>query len=169
MRTVVVRVPGSGGRRIDPTSLVVTVWARKMRRIVLPWLPEEIESSGMGRVWVETPRPGRTPLFLDTGQQLERHTFTVRLCAPDLDRPVHKILNALGSANRSGKFVVVNVGAQPLGTGGLFRISDMRARIAEVGPKGHPVDATVDLEFTRATLVADPVGPLGRTKKRKKK
>lgn len=167
MPTTVVRVPGSVQPATGGTSLTVTVWARNIRSIVLPWMPEEIESSGLGRTWAETPRPGRTPLQADTGPQSERHTLTVRVCAADVDQPVHRILDALRDACGSGRFVVVTVASQPLGSGGLFRITDMRTRIAEHDITGRPVDVTVDLEFTRATWVSDPVGPVRRTRKKK--
>jgi hypothetical protein len=166
MPTTVVRVPGTAQPATGGTSLVITVWQRNIRSIVLPWMPDEIESSGLGRTWAETPRPGRAPLQADTGPQTERHALTVRVCAADVDQPIHRILDALRDACASGRFVVVGVASQPLGRGGLFRITDMRIRIADHGIDGRPVDATIDLEFTRATLVSDPVGPVRGKRKR---
>ena len=162
MATATVRLQGRRWADGAPAALSLTMpWGKKDRRVVLPWLPEEIERSGFARTWEQQPRPGRRPLSLDTGRSLRSEVFTVRVCSADLDEPVGHVLDALIDAADMGSDVTAALGPRWLG---LVNITGLTIRETDWDAAANPIDATVDLELTESLTGPSPVGP---TKKRK--
>lgn len=158
MAATTVRLPGVAWSEGAPGALVLTVpWGKGSRRVVLPWLPEEIERSGLPRTWEQQPRPGRKPLLLDTGGNLKVHTFTVRVCSEDTDTSVGHILEALEDAAEKGKLVTATLGPRWLGS---VRITGLTMRESQWEQAAAPLDATVDIELTEAKDAPAAVGPV---------
>ena len=159
MATTTVRLRGSTWANGAPGTLALTVpWGKGRRRIVLPWLPEEIERAGFARTWDQQVRPGRDPLLLDTGGNLRTHTMTVRVCDADFDQPVGEILDALIDAADAGKLATATLGSRWLGD---VRITGLTVReTAMWDAAANPLDATVDLELTEAKDAPNAVGPV---------
>lgn len=156
--TVTVRLAGQVWDTPDGALTLQFLGAQDVTaRVVLPWIPDEIERSGFSRIWEQVPRPGLDPLAYDTGGQLRTATFTVKINAPDYDQPVGHIVDQLEYAADAGVLVSVNLGPRLLGacviTGLTIRETDWMVGAA-------PVDVTAEVELTEASDIPFAVGPV---------
>lgn len=159
--TVTVRLKGRV-RDVPSGALVLTVAGpKRFRRLVLPWIPDEIERAGFARTWTQVERPGRDPMAYDTGGSLPTHTFTVRLNSPDLDQPVSPLLTELETAAAKGRTVTATLGPRVLG---LVKITGLTVREVDHDVAGNAVDATVDIELTADAQAPKSIGPVPRFK-----
>lgn len=158
--TVTVRLRGSAIPQTDGALALQYQGKKKLRRVVLPWIPDELERSGFARAWEQVPRPGQDPLAYDTGGNLRTFTFTVRVNSPDLDTSVEDILDELADIAETGKVVDANLGPRILGK---CVISGLTIREqTEWTTAGMPLDATAEMELTEDSAAPAAVGPVPR-------
>jgi hypothetical protein len=157
--TVTVRLKGSVWRQPSGALVLLVAKKRTNRRLVLPWIPDEIERAGFARVWEQVPRPGRDPLAYDTGGSLPTHTFTVRLNSPDLDQPVSPLLGELETAAAKGRTVTATLGPRVLG---LVKITGLAVREVDHDAAGNATDAVAEIELTADAQAPKAVGPVPR-------
>lgn len=154
---VTVRLPGALWEA--PAGALTLTVPRKNRdwRLVMPWIPDEVERDGFARTWEQVPRPGRDPLAYTTGGALRTFTFTVDLHSPDADLPVGGLIEQLGQAADDGKVVTAMLGSRLLG---LCVISGLSVRETEWDTSGEPVVASASIELTEAADAPRTVGPV---------
>lgn len=156
-KVTTVRVPGSA--RPDPgySSLVLTVLGKRLRRLVMPWMPDEIEYSNLARAWEAQARPGRSPLMLDTGGPLAVLSFTVRLIEPEAKLPVTGMIDELKAVAAKGRAVIVTVGPRPIG---LCNITGLNIIEREADRSGGVLDAEASIELTTVSYAPTSIGPV---------
>lgn len=161
--TVVVRLRGALWESPDG-ALTLTVPGKKQdrsRRLVMPWIPDEIERSGIARVWQQVDRPGRDPLSYTSGGSLRRLTFTVELSGPNSDQPVTRLVDDLERAADEGLVVTAALGARMLG---LFVLTGLTVTEREWDGSAEALVAVAELELTEASEIPDTVGPVPAVK-----
>lgn len=155
--TVTVRLPGALWEA-PAGALTLTVNGRRRdQRLVMPWIPDEVERDGFARAWEQVPRPGRDPLAYTTGGSLRTFTFTVDLHAPDADLPVGQLIEQLADAADEGKTVQAQLGGRLLG---VCVISGLSVRETDWNTDGEPVVATAAIELTEAADAPRTIGPV---------
>lgn len=157
-QTVTVRLPGALWEAPDGALTLTVKGARRDRRLVMPWIPDEVERDGFARTWEQVPRPGRDPLAYTTGGSLRTYTFTVDLHSPDMDLPVGALIEQLADAADTGKTVDACLGRRLLGT---CIISGLAVREhGEWTLDGQPLQASASIELTEAADAPRAIGPV---------
>ena len=123
----------------------------------LKWWPTDIERGAMGRVYTEFERPGRDPLLLSTGGQLDTYDvgFSVRENGDGLT--VAQWLDVLRDMAGSPKPVTLVMAAT---VRGLFHITALTITELEHTDAGRPSAADVSMTLTRASDYTVKVGPV---------
>lgn len=144
----------------------VTLYCPGVALVRLPWWPEDVERGNGGRTWEEVPRPGREPLLLSSGRNLDTYSLGFTLRNAD-GRHVADDVAAIEAIANSEVPCSLIMGGTLRGT---FQVAEPPVFVElEHAAGGRPVVVDVSLTLKRASDATVKVGPVPRKKKRKKK
>jgi phage protein U len=151
------RQPSASVRIFDPLGGTV---------VRLPWMPDEIETSNTAQAWTQLARPGRKPLLMSQGKQLQVVTFPARLTHAGQQIGVTPTITALEKLARSSNALRLDVAGQYRGD---YRITGLTVTERQWSRDGQITDADVQVELTQTSDMAVAVGPIKRKTKAAKR
>lgn len=119
-----------------------------------PYGPQQFSMSGMGPTYATVERPGRHPILLRSGRSLYVVTMTLTLAAQDPQKSVEPWIAALDTLANQDTRVKVKYGLM----NGYWWITDLTVNGTRRNLKNEVSQATADVEFTRAYMLAN-IGP----------
>jgi len=129
----------------------------------LPWWPSEVEYSGLAADYVETPRPGRSPLVTRSGEQSEKLRIAFTLRENDVNVSVRGYVEALRVIARAKPLAQLMLGVQ---NRGLWHITEAGYVETDWAANGEPsvVDVILQLIYPGddAGIVVGPIRPKRR-------
>lgn len=135
------------------------MYTREAGLLRLPLIPVSRSTTDVQDVWEEVDRPGRAPLLIRTGKNLEKLAFGAELY--DRGRSVADYQRLLRRLARSEDPTVVILSAEHMGT---FRITGLAFTDTNENADGKPTRSTADIELTEDSDASPIVGPVPRGK-----
>lgn len=133
------------------------MFTREAGLLRLPLIPVARSRSGLADQWDQIPRPGRRPILVRTGKNLEVLAFTAELY--DRGRSVKGYQKLMEDLQDSEDPVVVTLSAEQMG---VFRITGLAFTDTEETAAGKPTRSTADIELTEDSDASPVVGPVPR-------
>lgn len=157
--TLVTVLPGTPAPAQDRARLLCSNGAS----LDLPWWPDEVESSGLAASWVETARPGRTPLLTRSAEPLPSVRIVFTVSGATLADSAKAWVDAVRALAVARPVVQLLLGRSDRGT---FRVVDATVLEREWAANGDPSVAEVIIELRSASDVTVPVGPVPKRPRR---
>lgn len=156
--TVLIKGTAEAAAR-DAGDRRMRMFTREAGLLRLPLIPVARSTTDVQDVWEEVDRPGRAPLLIRTGKNLEKLSFAAVLY--DAGRPVAPYQRLLRQLSRSEDPIVVTLSAEHMGA---FRITGLAFTDTEENAAGKPTRSTADIELTEDSDASPVVGPVPRGK-----
>ena len=135
------------------------MFTREAGLLRLPLIPVSRSVGDAHDVWERIDRPGRRPLLVRTGKNLETLAFAAELY--DRGRSVASFQRLLRKLSRSEDPIVVTLSAQDMG---VFRMTGLAFTDTEENDAGQPTRSVADIELTEDSDASPVVGPVPRGK-----
>lgn len=132
--------------------------------VLLPWWPEEVERSNLGRTWEEITRTGRQPLLLSSGKNLQEYNLGFTLRSADMGESMADNVAAI-EAMANSQVPISLVMASTVR--GLFHITSLSVVETEHNGLGHPSVVDVSMTLKEASDAVVIVGPVARKRNKK--
>ncbi len=130
--------------------------------LVLPWWPSEVENGSWAPEYVETPRPGRTPIVTRASDPLPTLRLAFTLRAADVTQSIAALQAMVRDLAAAKAVVQVMLGPSDRGR---WRITEAGAVETDWAPNGSPSVADVVLNLRRESDAAIVVGPIRKKPK----
>jgi hypothetical protein len=134
--------------------------------LVLPWWPTEIENTDWAAAYVETPRPGRTPLLTRSADPLPSLRMSFTIHAGNVNTPVTAWVDQIRDLSTALPVCQLMLGASDRGR---WRITDVGVTELEWADDGEPSMVDVAMTLRAASDAVIPVGPIKKKPAKPKK
>lgn len=153
MASVATAVPGRVGS-VDGRARLL---CGTLEPLILPWWPDEVETSGMAAGYAEDPRPGRTPVLTRSADPLATFRMPFTLSGPTLQDSVLAEVTLLERYAAAKPVVQVMFGRF---NRGHWRVTEASMVEKAWTSAGEPAEVDVTLTLRRASDAAIPIGPV---------
>lgn len=133
------------------------MFTREAGLLRLPFVPEAISTSDAADVWETIDRPGRKPILIRSGKNLEKLSFAARLYSGG--RSIAGMQKQLRQLAASQDPIVVTFADDDRG---VFRITGLAFTDTDETSGGKPTESVADIELTEDSDAAPVVGPVPR-------
>lgn len=130
-------------KAFDAQMVILTKSGKRLFKV--PYAPQEVSHTQLGRRWSEVERASKAPLLIKGNGQLRKMSMTMVVAFRDNQRSIENKLKQLSKVCRSGEKIRVKYGKLETG---VWRVTQFDVNGTMRNRKGEISRAEVTLEFT---------------------